>query len=212
MREIFEYHIFFHFLKPCLQDLWQDILENKSWWITVWTCCWYMRHINAGLKRLSVCIHTCGIILNIFGNKSIKGHIQHFKMASVLWLEVHFILCMKYKLKFSFQTLQWCHNERDGIWNYQPHDCLLNHLFKALIKENIKALCHWPLWGELPVNSPHKWPVTRKMFPFDDVIMMTNILSRSYVFLGCKQNIKVFHCRDYFPGARSPATMVLSVD
>ena len=22
-----------------------------------------------------------------------------------------------------------------------------------------------------PVNSPHKWPVTRKKFPFDDVIM-----------------------------------------
>ena len=22
------------------------------------------------------------------------------------------------------------------------------------------------------VNSPHKWPVTRKMFPFDDVIML----------------------------------------
>ena len=25
-----------------------------------------------------------------------------------------------------------------------------------------------------PVNSPHKWPVTRKMFPFDDVIMKTH--------------------------------------
>ena len=25
-----------------------------------------------------------------------------------------------------------------------------------------------------PVNSPHKWPVTRKMFPFDDVIMKSN--------------------------------------
>ena len=23
-----------------------------------------------------------------------------------------------------------------------------------------------------PVNSPHKWPLTRKMFPFDDVIMV----------------------------------------
>ena len=23
----------------------------------------------------------------------------------------------------------------------------------------------------IPVNSPHKWPVTLKMFPFDDVIM-----------------------------------------
>ena len=24
-----------------------------------------------------------------------------------------------------------------------------------------------------PVNSPHKWPVTQKMYPFDDVIMKT---------------------------------------
>ena len=27
-----------------------------------------------------------------------------------------------------------------------------------------------------PVNSPNKWPVTRKMFPFDDVIMDFKIL------------------------------------
>ena len=27
-----------------------------------------------------------------------------------------------------------------------------------------------------PVNSPHKWPVTRKMFPFDDVIMLWDVL------------------------------------
>ena len=26
-----------------------------------------------------------------------------------------------------------------------------------------------------PVNSPHKWPVTRKMFPFDDVIMAISL-------------------------------------
>ena len=26
-----------------------------------------------------------------------------------------------------------------------------------------------------PVNSPHKWPVTRKMFLFDDVIMSKSI-------------------------------------
>ena len=31
------------------------------------------------------------------------------------------------------------------------------------------------VWGihRWPVNSPHKWPVKRKMFPFDDVIMRT---------------------------------------
>ena len=29
-----------------------------------------------------------------------------------------------------------------------------------------------------PVNSPHKWPVTRKMFPFDNVIMLNPGLTR----------------------------------
>ena len=28
-----------------------------------------------------------------------------------------------------------------------------------------------------PVNFPHKWPVTRKMFPFDDVIMSSRVFS-----------------------------------
>ena len=31
------------------------------------------------------------------------------------------------------------------------------------------------------VNSPHKWPVTRKMFPFDDVIMMFSAAMTSCV-------------------------------
>ena len=39
---------------------------------------------------------------------------------------------------------------------------------QAQIKENIKAPRHWLL---STVNSPHKGPVTRKMFPVDDVIM-----------------------------------------
>ena len=33
-----------------------------------------------------------------------------------------------------------------------------------------------------PVNSPHKWPVTRKMFPFDDVIMRYWVVYSSVLF------------------------------
>ena len=35
------------------------------------------------------------------------------------------------------------------------------------------------VWGihRGPVNSPHKWPVTRKMFPFDDVIVIEKQIS-----------------------------------
>ena len=47
-----------------------------------------------------------------------------------------------------FFSLQWRHNERDGVSKHQSHYCLLNGLFKAQIKENIKAPRHWPLWGE----------------------------------------------------------------
>ena len=36
-----------------------------------------------------------------------------------------------------------------------------------------------------PVNSPHKWPVTRKVFPFDDVIMMTQF-AHIYQSLCCR--------------------------
>ena len=61
----------------------------------------------------------------------------------------------------------------DCVSNHQPHDCLLNHLFgrksKKTSKLRVTGLCVGNSLG--PVNSPHKWPVTRKMFPFDDAIM-----------------------------------------
>ena len=46
------------------------------------------------------------------------------------------------------QQLQWRHNERYGVSNHQPQDCLLNRVFKVQIKENIKAPRHWPLCRE----------------------------------------------------------------
>ena len=34
-----------------------------------------------------------------------------------------------------------------------------------------------------PVNSPHKWPVTRKIFPFDDVIMRCHeVVTCGFIF------------------------------
>ena len=74
------------------------------------------------------------------------------------------------------KALHWRHNDHDGVSNHQPHGCLLNRLFRRRSKKTSKlrviGLCVRNSPG--PVNSPHKGPVTRKMFPFDDVIM--NIL------------------------------------
>ena len=77
-------------------------------------------------------------------------------------------------------TLPWRHNDHDGVSNHQPHGCLLNRLFRRRSKKTsnlrVTGLCAGNSPG--PVNSPHKGPVTRKMFPFDDVIMHT--IAKSY--------------------------------
>ena len=51
------------------------------------------------------------------------------------------------------------------------------------------------VWGihRGPVNSPHKWPVTRKIFPFDEVIMhllfrTDNTYASGKMFIVCSDN------------------------
>ena len=70
-------------------------------------------------------------------------------------------------------ALRWRHNEWDGVSNHQPYDCLLNCLSGRRSKKTSKPASLAFVLGihRRPVNSPHKWPVTRKLFPFDDVIM-----------------------------------------
>ena len=72
-------------------------------------------------------------------------------------------------------SLQWRHDERSGVSNHWRHDCLLNRLFRRRSGKNqssvslafMRRIHRWPM------NSPHKGPVTRKLFSFDDVIMCT---------------------------------------
>ena len=72
-----------------------------------------------------------------------------------------------------WKILQWRHNGRGSVSNHQPHHCLLNCLFRRRSKKTSKLRVTGFVRGihRRPVNSPHKWPVTRKMVPFDDVIM-----------------------------------------
>ena len=85
-----------------------------------------------------------------------------------LTIDIHFL-----SLRIQPRTLQWRHNDHDGVSNHQPHGCLLNRLFGRRSKKTSKLHVTGLGAGNSPgpVNSPHKWPVTRKIFPFDDVIM-----------------------------------------
>ena len=69
------------------------------------------------------------------------------------------------------KSLQWRHNER--VSNHQPRDCLFKCLFRhrSMKPSKLASLAFVRGIYRWPVNSPHKGPATRKMFPFDDVIM-----------------------------------------
>ena len=73
----------------------------------------------------------------------------------------------------SSSTLQWRHNDHGGVPNHQPHRCLFNRIFRRRSKKISKLRVTGLYAGNSPgpVNSPHNGPVTRKIFPFDDVIM-----------------------------------------
>ena len=103
---------------------------------------------------------------------------------------------------------RWRHTDRDGVSNHQPHDCLFNRLFRRRSKKTSKlrvtGLCAGNPPG--PVNSPHKWPVTRKMFPFDDVIMLSQLdqhnacrlFFRDHFVNASSQRETMLHCNVVF--------------
>ena len=83
------------------------------------------------------------------------------------------------------KTLQWRHNKCGGVSNHRRFDCCPTCLSRRRLKKLqssaslafVRGIHRWP------VDSPHKGPVTRKMFPFDDVIMIIYISLGSVLIL-----------------------------
>ena len=74
-------------------------------------------------------------------------------------------------LCFFHQFIRVTSKVGDDVSNHQPHDCLLNRFSRRRSKKISASLAFVRGIHQGSVNSPHKRPVTRKMFPFDDVII-----------------------------------------
>ena len=57
--------------------------------------------------------------------------------------------------------------------------------------QSFASLAFVPGIHRWPVNSPHKWPITRKILPFDDVIMMFFICYTLYI--SCSSSLLWHH-------------------
>ena len=72
-----------------------------------------------------------------------------------------------------FLTLQWRHSEGIGVSNHRvsiDYSTVCSGVDKKKYQISASLAIMRGMHG-WPVNSPHKGPVTRKTFPFDDVIM-----------------------------------------
>ena len=124
---------------------------------------WILRYLKTHTTDTSDKCLFYGMILWCNLSKRREGHYRTWSMKFYIMFEV-----ISWGAKF--HTLQWWHNGRGGVFSHQPLYCLLNRLFRHRTKKSSKQRATG-LCAGWPVNSPHKWPVTRKMFPFYDVIM-----------------------------------------
>ena len=87
------------------------------------------------------------------------------RSALSLWrhgMDTYWHYCL-FLLVGALQTLHWRHTERNGVSNHQPHECLLNRLFRHRCKKTSKlcvtGLCEGnsPMTGEFPAQKVSIW-------------------------------------------------------
>ena len=103
--------------------------------------------------------HVCDY--GILGYRYISNSQKSFYSRSShdLSTKIAYAPTAKYSFTLSlYRSLQWRHNERNGVSNHQPHDCLLNCLFGRRSKKTSKicvtGLCteNSPVTGEFPAQ------------------------------------------------------------
>ena len=135
--------------------------------LQVFTRRWFMAILFAtySLSNAYQWIH-----LNIIGNIILKFYNESLP-GTPYQQQVSFVLIFIHRLHTS--PLQWRHNGRNSVSDtslmivysivYSDADQRKHQSSASLAF--VRGIHRWP------VHSPHKWPVTRKIFPFGDVVM-----------------------------------------
>ena len=77
-------------------------------------------------------------------------------------------------------TLQWRNYWRDGVSNYQPHNCLLNRLFRRRSKQTSKLRVTGLCEGNSPVTG--EFPAQRASYAENVSIWWRHHDKQSYIF------------------------------
>ena len=122
---------------------------------------WIMKHA----RQLS--INKCWIhnFREVYANEYqyywLLHQLRHF--ISIVYIVTHYTIMFQNELVITYEnatfSLQWRRNERDSVSNHQPHDCILNRLFRRRSKKTSKLR----VTGLLAGNSPGTGEFPAKM-------------------------------------------------
>ena len=130
--------------------------------IFAWINAWVNNREPGDLRRhrahYDVIVMSNKVIANKFGTTGVAG-----------WSKTnHSDINCPLNLNCGSKTLQWRHNEHDGVSKSPSSWLFAQPLVMVQIQETptprVTSLCEDPPPPRWPVDSPHKWPVTRTMF------------------------------------------------
>ena len=131
------------------------------------SCCSHIQPDFDGAKSTFSIRRTFRTIPYITSNASLTNDLFFFFSSYGLKIKVCICRCYTYKT-----SLEWRHIGRDGVSNHHTigYSTVSSGADQRKDQSSmslafVRGIHRWL------VSSPHKWPVTRKMFPFDDVIM-----------------------------------------
>ena len=135
---------------------------------------WFHANQNCFIETLAINESTLWLDLrDYFYSKVLAGPAWKWKHALVItpYIKQRYVITFPYgyikittliRNILESNPLRWRHNGCDSVSNHQPYDCLLNRLFRRRWKKTSKLRVTGLCAGN---------PVTRKMSPFDDVLM-----------------------------------------
>ena len=117
---------------------------------------------------------------NFKASEDIHWEIQYLVNVVFIWNKWPAKSEMKAKLKSNCTSDLWIYHYCDAIMGIVASQITSLTIVYTTVYSDADQSKHQScaslafVWGihRGPVNSPHKGPVTRKMFPFDDVIMI----------------------------------------
>ena len=89
---------------------------------------------------MCVCMYLCTYSMDCSW-ENINKHVnskQRSLIVKYLYIQLMSDIWFGYRFVQRSRTLQWHHNGRDSVSNHQPHDCLLNRLFRRRWKKTSK--------------------------------------------------------------------------